>query len=238
MKEYQNYIFDLYGTLIDIQTNEESPSLWKSLAKIYSCFGASYTADALKATYASFCLEEKEKFTCPFPEIDLAKVFANLYVKKGIFPEESLVYYTGNTFRVLSREKFNLYPGITDLLQDLKKKHKHIYLLSNAQRIFTWQELTQLGLIPYFDGIFISSDFGIKKPNPDYLKKLISTYSLDPSKCIMIGNEIASDIAIANQCNIDSLYIRTQTFEPLKDDIGATYCVLNQSLADFYFHQA
>lgn len=27
MKEYRNYIFDLYGTLIDISTNERKPSL-------------------------------------------------------------------------------------------------------------------------------------------------------------------------------------------------------------------
>ena len=25
---YQNYIFDLYGTLVDIRTNERKPSLW------------------------------------------------------------------------------------------------------------------------------------------------------------------------------------------------------------------
>ena len=43
-KEYENYIFDLYGTLVDIQTNEKKASLWKNMAHIYSMTGAVYTA--------------------------------------------------------------------------------------------------------------------------------------------------------------------------------------------------
>ena len=29
---YQNYIFDLYGTLVDIHTDENKASLWKKIA--------------------------------------------------------------------------------------------------------------------------------------------------------------------------------------------------------------
>lgn len=29
---YQNYIFDLYGTLVDIHTNEKKAYLWKELS--------------------------------------------------------------------------------------------------------------------------------------------------------------------------------------------------------------
>ena len=47
--------------------------------------------------------------------------------------------------------------GVTDLLEALKKKGKKIYLLSNAQRIFTEYEMHTLGIAKYFDDIFISS---------------------------------------------------------------------------------
>lgn len=33
---YRNFIFDLYGTLVDIHTNEYKPSLWKKMALFYS----------------------------------------------------------------------------------------------------------------------------------------------------------------------------------------------------------
>ena len=40
---YKNYIFDLYGTLIDINTDEWSAKLWKSLQILYAYHGAEYT---------------------------------------------------------------------------------------------------------------------------------------------------------------------------------------------------
>ena len=32
----QNYIFDLYGTLVDIHTDESMPALWKRMALFMS----------------------------------------------------------------------------------------------------------------------------------------------------------------------------------------------------------
>ena len=37
---YKNYIFDLYGTLIDINTDEWSAKLWKSLQILCAYHGA------------------------------------------------------------------------------------------------------------------------------------------------------------------------------------------------------
>lgn len=224
---YKNVIFDLYGTLLDISTNENSPALWKNMAKIYETFGASYTGPELRKAYIRLCQEEEKTFSYPNPEILLDHVFTNLYALKGIIPDQSLVWYTGNTFRALSRSVCKPFDGIPELLADLKKAGKKVYLLSNAQRIFTWQELSFCKLIPYFDGLFISSDHGRKKPDPEYMKLLLKTYDLDPSECIMVGNEIRSDIQIANACGIDSLYIRTSDYEPLPDKIDATYQILD-----------
>ena len=33
--DYKNYIFDLYGTIIDIHTEEGELKLWEALAKFY-----------------------------------------------------------------------------------------------------------------------------------------------------------------------------------------------------------
>ena len=33
MRAYKNYLFDLYGTLVDIHTNEEAPSFWRSVSR-------------------------------------------------------------------------------------------------------------------------------------------------------------------------------------------------------------
>ena len=36
---YENYFFDLYGTLVDIRTDENKPLLWHSMADLYSLCG-------------------------------------------------------------------------------------------------------------------------------------------------------------------------------------------------------
>ena len=64
---YKNFIFDLYGTLVDINTNEWKHSLWKNMAMIYSLGGAQYTAKELKKAYYDYFAEEianipKEKY--------------------------------------------------------------------------------------------------------------------------------------------------------------------------------
>ena len=39
---YKNYIFDLYGTLVDIHTDEEQELLWEKLALFYGYYDAVY----------------------------------------------------------------------------------------------------------------------------------------------------------------------------------------------------
>ena len=83
MKHYQNYIFDLYGTLIDIWTDENDPMLWQRMAEIYSCCGAEYSAEALKVAYQRIAVEEQDRLGAQngsrFPEIKLETVFLRLW---------------------------------------------------------------------------------------------------------------------------------------------------------------
>lgn len=111
------------------------------------------------------------------------------------------------------------------LLQLLKTNGKKIYLLSNAQRIFTESELKESGLLP-FDGIYLSSDFGYKNQMPLF-KQPLDVYHLEPKDCIMIGNELKSDIAVANACSIDSLFIHSNPAVLISEPILATYQILD-----------
>ncbi|MFR2512747.1 MAG: hypothetical protein ACLS9K_13090, partial [Lachnospira eligens] len=41
-RNYKNYVFDLYGTLVDIHTDEEQELLWEKLALFYGYYDAVY----------------------------------------------------------------------------------------------------------------------------------------------------------------------------------------------------
>ena len=80
---YRNFIFDLYGTLVDIHTNENKTSLWKRLALFYSFQGASYTGRELRNRYRQLetaASKVPSSYTCP--EICAADIFRTLYVEK------------------------------------------------------------------------------------------------------------------------------------------------------------
>ena len=115
-------------------------------------------------------------YTCP--ETCAADIFRTLYTEKGIQPTEVLLTATGQFFRIESLNTLQCYPASIDTLQNLHTKGCGVYLLSNAQRIFTEYELRSLGLWELFDGILISSDEGCCKPDPPdrilITRKLIS----------------------------------------------------------------
>lgn len=239
---YQNYIFDFYGTLADIRTDEDRPYLWQKMSEIYSSLGAAYEPEELKRAFRELenrekenqykrrasgeengccetegvfrkgkdCAEtEAEEILSEDVEPDLRKVFALLYEKKGVECSCLQAKMTAVTFRTLSREFVKVYDGVKDLLEELRRRGKGVYLLSNAQTDFTRPEIRMLGLEDYFDGIFISSEEGCKKPSPVFFHRLLKRYGLNPRECIMIGNDEESDIAGANQVGMSSLYIHT-----------------------------
>ena len=128
MKQYQNYIFDLYGTLINIHTNQKWPYFWKKMADYYNCFGTSYSGKSLHAAYEKICGEKdlglRKKLGTDWPEIDIAEVFADLLDgnREGIRDMDQWVTDTARFFRILSRFRCGLYPGTLPALTELKKR--------------------------------------------------------------------------------------------------------------------
>ena len=85
------------------------------------------------------------------------------------------------------------------MLMELKKQGKKVYLLSNAQRIFTEYEMHTLGIASYFDDILISSEYGVKKPDIRFFETLIEKHRIDVTKSIMIGNDAKSRASFAGR---------------------------------------
>ena len=206
---YRNVLFDLYGTLVDIHTDEKKRYLWQKMSDFFRAYGAYYTPTSLRQAYLHYVTQLESQLEGPHPEIQIELVFLQLYLDKGIHADPALIQSTGTAFRTISRSRLVLYPDVLDLLNGLKERHIGIYLLSNAQHLFTEPEMQMTGLLPFFDGVFYSSDIGCKKPDPTFMELLLSTYGLDKKECVMIGNEAASDVAIAEACGMDSIYLHT-----------------------------
>ena len=229
MKQYRNYIFDLYGTLVDIRTDETDRKLWEHMSLFYGYYGARYAAEELHRAYLTL-VQVKEKALKQertvqyaheaYPEIPLDEVFCELYTAKGIKPDASLVLHTGQMFRAQSTKYIRLYAHAKELLTALKEAGRGVYLLSNAQRIFTEYELHYLGIHDLFDGILISSEEGCKKPDKRFFEILLNRYKLKAVESLMIGNDMETDVAGAKKVGMDSFYIYSAISPRMQESVS------------------
>lgn len=229
---YQNYLFDLYGTLVDIHTNEGKFYLWEKMRELYAFQGAVYTAAELKKAYYKEVSAEKDETRARFPDftqidIRLDHVFARLYKNRGVKADDELVSLTAQFFRAVSTKYIRLYDGALDLLKALKAAGKNVYLLTNAQRCFTVPELRMLGIHNLFDGIVISSDEYTCKPDKAFYEIIFDRYKLHKEESIMIGNDYITDIRGSYEAGIDSLYIHSNLSPEIEEKLLSRYSVMD-----------
>ena len=187
---YQNYIFDLYGTLVDIHTNEKKAYLWKKMSLFFGMKGAAYEPKELRMAYETKIKEQEAalKMECRgshVPEIDIADVFRQLFEDQAVSVTEKEIADLAKMFRAISIEELKLFPGVPEMLQRLKDAGN-------------------------FDGILLSSDAGVKKPDPAFYEMLLKQYHLDPAECLMTGNDDIADCHGAASAGIASRYVATR----------------------------
>jgi putative hydrolase of the HAD superfamily len=140
---------------------------------------------------------------------------AELFRARGITEQaETLGINAAQLFRICSLDYVNLYPGALEALKTLREKGCRLWLLSNAQRVFTEYELRHLGLGEQLDGIYISSDYRCRKPDVRFFNALIEEQKLDRAKCLMIGNDLHTDIGGAKAAGLATFYMHSNLTPP------------------------
>ncbi len=211
MKRYRDYVFDLYGTLADVCTDEGPRAFWNAAAKDAEAFGARYDGDAFRRAYLALCSDEVRlraetlpDVPVPYVEPELLNVFRRL-----LDADESAARAYAALFRRRSTNRLRPMPHALETLDALREKGARTFLLSNAQSCFTNGELAALGLSDRFDGILLSSDAGMKKPYRGLFGLLLSRYGIDPHTAVMVGNDSIADIGGAHAAGLQSRYYHT-----------------------------
>lgn len=80
------------------------------------------------------------------------------------------------------------------------------YVVSNGTIIAQNKKLRLSGLGALMDGIFLSEELGVEKPNIEFFEKTFSSIGqVDPRETIIIGDSLSSDIRGGNNAGIDLL---------------------------------
>lgn len=222
MKSYPVYLFDLYGTLIDIHTDESPAAFWNDVTAF---LGKGDSGEDVRAAYLRLCADEVERRAATLPKVpkdaiepELKNVFFRLLHTENEQEAKSFARF----FRKRSTEFLRPMPYARETLDALHARGARVYLLSNAQSCFTVDELIETDLLRRLDGVLLSSDAGMKKPYRGFFELLLRTFSIDPSSALMVGNDAAADIAGADAVGLNSAYYHTRTSGPRPSALPAS----------------
>jgi len=209
---YTDLVFDLYGTLVDIHT-DENDLVWEKTAMYFGYYGADYTGTSLKAAFHAEMTRREavagQNYEV-FPDIPFDMVLSDLFRAKGITEHADVLgLNAAQVFRIASTEYIRLYDHVIEALETLRNQGFRLWLLSNAQRAFTAYELRLLGLGPQFDQVYLSSDYQCRKPDLRFFQALMEEQLLDPARTLMIGNDRETDISGAKNAGLATLYMHT-----------------------------
>ncbi|BDR52761.1 haloacid dehalogenase [Bombiscardovia nodaiensis] len=226
---YQLILFDLYGTLVDIRTDEDSPKPWQALLSFLQGHGypAQVTASELKAEFETASKEvthrQQEAWMSAHPgapldvsflEPDLAVAYQHLLGEHG--QPSPLVRQAAWLFRQASTLRIGAYPGAQQMLASLRAQGLAVALVSNAQEVYTLPELDLTGLNRSFDLVELSSQVGWRKPAGPMFTRPLEALGVSSGQALMVGNDIGSDILGARAVGIDGAYVHT-AISPTQD---------------------
>lgn len=227
-------LFDIYGTLIDISTDEESMPTYDMISKWLEYKAIYLTPDQLKWFYREefakrIGAEEERKVVQEnvfkdileefemrigerkeiYRDADVREVFKSILIKFVSLPELELEHMAtdlSHLFRAASRRRIFMYPTVKPALEQLQKRFR-LGIVSNAQEAFTIPELKLFRLDGYFETIVLSSIVGVKKPNTRIFAEALKNLNIKPSDAVMVGNDLRADIMGASKLGMKTIYL-------------------------------
>ena len=221
-----NYIFDLYGTLIDLRTDEHTPKTWKKwLSWLDECGIKHPPYYVFREDF--FSRDKRDRALAlrtgkyEVPEIDVIPIYRELFelYGNGILSDEML-NKASYAFREASRFYIRLFPAVKEYLSQIRDNGDKAYILSNAQRSYTMPEIEMFGLDELVEDILISSDYGCMKPDKGFYNAIITKHNMDKSQTIMHGDSYENDYQGAIDAGIKAVH--------LAGDNSPKYYYLNQ----------
>ena len=221
-------VFDLYGTLVNIRTDESDPELYRQVSRFLSYNRVYLEPELLRDFYMEKIKSQLAKSREVYPDVDVLKIFTLIVHEFGVGRMElRLPLHTARLFRALSRKTFEPFPGVYHLLEHLGD-HYPLALLSDAQRCYTEPEVETLKLGWFFQHTFFSSDYGFRKPDPKYFGLALKALGVKPAEAVYVGDNHFRDMVGAKRSGMKMVLVRSSE----RECEGFTPDVYLDSIAD------
>ncbi len=202
--------FDLYGTLINIRTDEGDINTYEILSRYLGYHFVFISPEILRKTYFEKVQQHLSQSKEPFPEVDVYKIFFDIMHSFGVKRyAQNTVIDVSMLFRSLTIRRFEPFNGIYDVLGEICRKYKTA-LISDAQWVFTESEIKMLGIDHFFKYRIFSSRYGYKKPDKRLFNMAMKKLGVKPEEAVYIGDNPTRDLVGAKMSGMKCLLFRTE----------------------------
>jgi HAD superfamily hydrolase (TIGR01509 family) len=120
----------------------------------------------------------------------------------------------------------NIYPGLKEILIELKKKNYPLGIYTGKGRESSMITITKLGIDKYFDLIVSGDDVENQKPAPDGILKFVDQFKLNNERVLMIGDAVG-DVKAARSAGVKIASVLWDSYAAEK---------VKTMGSDYYFH--
>ena len=218
-------LFDLYGTLIDIETDESLEEVYRALAHYLTYHGIYLHRWEVRDRYYQIVKQQKEEREEKYPEIDATAVWNSFLKQEGMKApagRRKLATTLAQFYRAISRKRLRLYPNVKKVLDELRPVYR-MAVVSDAQPCWALPEMKSVGLNGYFDPIIISADYGFRKPDTRLFEKALDTMGLVPAEVVCVGNDMYRDVYGASQLDIKTIFVDSTQGAKFHENVTPDY---------------
>jgi putative hydrolase of the HAD superfamily len=194
-------LFDFYGTLVDIETEEHDLHVWETIARFLRYRGSNAPAEQLRATYIAHVDQALAAGKEPHPEVDVVAIFGTLA------GDASLGVVLAQLFRSLTIRRFTPFPEAHAVIAALAKSFP-LALVSDSQEPYIVPELRMARLEQTFPIVVISSRYGYRKPDPRLFHEALHRLGVTAADAIYVGDSWTHDVVGATNAGIHPVWIR------------------------------
>ena len=210
--EISALLFDVNGTLIDIETDEWMEEAYRAIAHFLTYQGISLRRFEVRDLYFRVMKEQFARIREPYPEFDVVEVWREILRRNAgpytsALPPEKLQQmplFLAELQRGISRKKLLAYPQTREILAQLKTRYR-MAVVSDGQSAYGLPELRAAGLAEYFAPIVISGDYGFRKPDTRLFQVALNALQVPAAAAIYIGNDRFRDVWGARKAGMKTI---------------------------------
>ena len=184
INRFENYIFDLDGTVIN------------SSKEVLNCFDYAFKKAGYKINY-----NRLNPDVIGPPLKDIVKTIApELNDEQKI---EEIISYYEEIYDYDENDVTVIYEGISDIIKNLKKHNKKLFIATYKPTKPTMRLLKKFNLT-MFDDVYTIDKFGKHITKTDMIEDIIQKYGIDKNQTVMIG-DATSDMLAAKEAKVFAL---------------------------------